>query len=80
MMSNYQMMLNVNLSQACLQLPVHESSKPFLTITHTMVYKTMYMSGYNHLSISVVKALPCVSEANGAVLQGIPCVARYPVH
>ena len=72
MMSNHQMMLNVNLSQACLQLPIDEYSKPFLTITHTRVYKTMYMSGYNHLSISVVKALPCVSEANGAVLQGIP--------
>ena len=38
------------------------------------------MSGYNHLFISVVKALPCVSEANGVVLQGIPGVARYPVH
>ena len=71
------MMLNLDLSQACLQLPVDESSNPFWNITHTRVYKTMYMSGYNRLPISVVKALPCVSEANGAVLQGIPGVACY---
>ena len=35
----------------------------------------MYMYGYNRLPISVVKALPFVSEANEAVLQRIPGIA-----
>ena len=66
-MSNHQMMLKLDLSQACLQLPVDESSKPFSTNVNTQEYLNP------HIYVTSVSPRPWpLSEANGAVLQGIP--------
>ena len=71
MISNHQMMLKLDLSQACFQLPVDESIKTFLAITCTRVFKSTYIYVFPLVS---PRPWP-LSEANGAVLQGIPGVA-----